>query len=93
MYSITIIGLALLSLSSAQRTVTLFLPGFDSMSLVASIVASDSKATTYAVQCAPGTDSNDCGMEDGLLLTQGPSTVAITTSLVDIVDGKTVALM
>jgi len=93
MLAITLLGLGLAGRSLAQSTVSLYLPGFDPVPLVASIVASDSKATTYAVQCAPGTDSNDCGLGGGILLTQGPATAAITTSQVEVSGGKTVTLL
>lgn len=95
MLSIAILGLALVGMSSTQSTVSLYLPGFDSMPLplVASIITSDSKATTYAVQCAPGTDSNDCGMGGGILLTQGPATAAFTTTEVEVSGGSTVTLL
>ena len=93
MLSTTILGLAFASLSTAQNTVSLYLPGFDPMPLVASIVASDPKATTYAVQCVAGTDSNDCGMGGGILLTQGPSSVGFTTYQVTVSSGSTITLL
>ena len=94
MLSITILGLTLASLSSAQSTVSLYLPGgFDPMPLVASILGSDSKATTYAVRCVPGTDENDCGMGGGIRVTQGPATAAYTISLVEVSGESTTTLV
>jgi len=82
MLSTTIFGLAFAGLSSAQSTVSLFLAGTDPMPLLASVIGSDATATTYAVQCPPGTDGNDCGIGGGLILTQGPATVAYTMELI-----------
>jgi len=74
-------GLALAGLTIAQSTtVSLFIPGADTQPLVGSIIGSDSTATTYAVQCAPGTDSNDCGFPGVFTLTEGPSTAKYAIS-------------
>jgi len=75
----SVFGLATATLSFAQSsTISLFIPGADSQSLVASIVGSDATATTYAFQCAPGTDSDDCGFPEVVTLTEGASTAAYT---------------
>jgi len=67
------------STSLAQTsTVNLFIPGADVQPLVASIVASDATATTYAVECSPGTDSSDCGFPGVFTLTEGPSRAQYT---------------
>ncbi|KAH8701006.1 hypothetical protein BGW36DRAFT_375384 [Talaromyces proteolyticus] len=83
MASIALATLALLgSAAAADQTVTLFLPGFDPQALVASIAGSDASATTYAIQCAPGTSSDDCGAGDGFTLIEGPKTAHL-----EMVDG------
>jgi hypothetical protein len=48
---------------AAQSTLatSLFIPEADPQSLVASVIAVQDAATTYAIGCPPGTDSNDCG--------------------------------
>ncbi|KAH0496789.1 hypothetical protein TgHK011_004135 [Trichoderma gracile] len=76
-------SLALLAFSSAvlaaqTTTVKLLLPFADPQPLVASVIAADSSATTYAVGCPPGTDSDDCGFAESQTITQGPSTYAFT---------------
>ena len=81
MLSTAIFCLALAGLSSAQSTVSLLLLGADQMPLLASVVGSDATATTYAVICPSGTDASDCGIGEGLILTQGPATVAYTMDL------------
>ncbi|KAH6665510.1 hypothetical protein B0J14DRAFT_643735 [Halenospora varia] len=73
-------ALSLAALSLAQSTVSLFIPGADTQPLVASVIGSDLLATTYAVQCTPGTDSSDCGFPGIFTLTEGPSTAAYTLS-------------
>ncbi|KAE8451133.1 hypothetical protein EG329_004805 [Mollisiaceae sp. DMI_Dod_QoI] len=79
MHSTAILGLAMVTLSLAQTsTVSLYIPDADTQSLVASIVGSDATATTYAFQCAPGTDSDDCGFPGTYTLTEGPSTAVYT---------------
>jgi hypothetical protein len=94
--AICVVGLAVAGFSSAQSTVSLFIPGADLQPLVASIVGSvqissclprdftdssqDATATTYAIQCVPGTDSSDCGISGVVTLTEGPSTAVYTMS-------------
>jgi len=77
--SISVFGLAMASLAFAQTSiVTLYIPGADVQPLDASIIGSDATATTYAIQCAPGTDSSDCGLPGVITLTEGPKTAAYT---------------
>ena len=38
----------------------------------------DATATTYAVQCKPGTDASDCGFPGVFTLTEGPARAAYT---------------
>lgn len=71
-------GLVFAGLSVAQSTISLFIPGADPQPLVGSIVASDATATTYALECAPGTDGSDCGFPGVFTLTEGPSTAVYT---------------
>lgn len=40
-------------------------------------VMQDATATTYSINCPPGTDSSDCGMGPGLTLIAGPKTTMI----------------
>ena len=93
--AICVVGLVVLEFSSAQST-SLFVPGADPQPLVASIVGSvrissclhrdlidysqDASATTYALQCVPGTDSSECGIPGVVTLTEGPSTAVYTMS-------------
>ncbi|MCJ1253920.1 Mucin-21 [Lignoscripta atroalba] len=81
MLTATLTALAFIGLSSAQSTVSLFLLSTDNQSLVGSIVGSDSTATTYVIQCPPGTDSNDCGYPIPVTVMQGPATVFYSMSL------------
>ncbi|KAF4636028.1 hypothetical protein G7Y89_g2073 [Cudoniella acicularis] len=75
--TITAFALAFATLSSAQSTVSLFVPGADLQPLAASIIGSDTLATTYAVQCAL---ESPCGFDGVFTLTEGPSTAAYTLS-------------
>jgi hypothetical protein len=86
-------SLALLALAGAvvaaqSTTVSLLLPYGDAQTIVASVVAADSTATTYLFGCAPGTDSNDCGYPSSQTVTQGPSTWIYSASY-DSGDGET----
>ncbi|GAD94170.1 hypothetical protein PVAR5_2792 [Paecilomyces variotii No. 5] len=74
-------SLALVAGASAQSTVSLFLPGFDTQSMVASVVGSDSVATTYSIGCAPNVDSEDCGVPPGFTIAQGASTMNYVMSI------------
>ncbi|ODA76268.1 hypothetical protein RJ55_08113 [Drechmeria coniospora] len=47
---------------------------FDPQSLVGSVIAVDSQATTYAIGCAPDTPSDECGAPSSYTVAQGPST-------------------
>ncbi|TVY48058.1 hypothetical protein LOCC1_G001531 [Lachnellula occidentalis] len=73
MYKYTLV-LALLSIASAQSTTRLLLIGFGTQDIVASIVGSDSTATTFAIACGDP-DSEDCGIPTSFIFTQGPSTI------------------
>ncbi|KAL4975288.1 hypothetical protein BDW66DRAFT_152103 [Aspergillus desertorum] len=58
---------ALASLAVAESTVTsMYIFGADRQPLAASIMGNDAAATTYSINCPPGTDSSDCGMGPGM---------------------------
>ncbi|KAL4811760.1 hypothetical protein BDW67DRAFT_171341 [Aspergillus spinulosporus] len=58
---------SLASLAIAESTVTsMYIFGADRQPLAASIMGNDASATTYSINCPPGTDSNDCGMGPGM---------------------------
>ncbi|KAL1979584.1 hypothetical protein VTN96DRAFT_5540 [Rasamsonia emersonii] len=81
MRSISLLCLALLGCAAAQSsTVTLLLMGLDPTDMEASVVGSDSTATTYNIQCRSGSQNPLCDEwpTDGLTLVEGPSTVAFT---------------
>ncbi|KAI9927060.1 hypothetical protein ASPWEDRAFT_46539 [Aspergillus wentii DTO 134E9] len=70
-----LLGLFLAGLVSAESTViSMFIPQADPQPLAASIVGNDATATTYSINCPPGTDGSDCGMGLGLTLIAGPTT-------------------
>lgn len=73
-----LLSLATAGMASAQNTVTsMLIYGADPQPLVASVVGSDATATTYSINCPPGTDSTDCGMGPGLTLVAGPTTTVL----------------
>nr|XP_001399150.2 GPI anchored protein [Aspergillus niger CBS 513.88] len=73
-----LLGLAAAGLVSAKATVTsMFIYDTDPQPLAASIIGNDATATTYSINCPPGTDSSDCGMGPGLTLIAGPKTTMI----------------
>lgn len=73
--SLTLAIAALVAAATAQST-TLSIPfyGFDTQSIDASIMSVNPSATTMALACPPGTDSNDCGLFPDMTLVYGPST-------------------
>ncbi|GFN16520.1 putative GPI anchored protein [Aspergillus tubingensis] len=76
-----LLGLAAAGLVSAKATVTsMFIFDTDPQPLAASIIGNDATATTYSINCPPGTDSSDCGMGPGLTLIAGPKTTMIMDS-------------
>ncbi|EED16137.1 GPI anchored protein, putative [Talaromyces stipitatus ATCC 10500] len=78
MHSTTVAIALMSSVVAAQSAVTtLFIPGFDNQPLVASIIGGNAAATTYFIECAPGTDASDCGAGMGFTLTEGPKTAHI----------------
>ncbi|GKZ67482.1 hypothetical protein AnigIFM50267_001872 [Aspergillus niger] len=73
-----LLGLAAAGLVSAKATVTsMFIYDTDPQPLAASIIGNDATATSYSINCPPGTDSSDCGMGPGLTLIAGPKTTMI----------------
>jgi len=79
--TVVLYGLAFAGFSFAQSTtISLFVPGADTQPLVGSVIGSDKDATTYALQCAPGTDGSDCGFPGVFTLTEGPSTAVYAIS-------------
>ncbi|PYH82420.1 hypothetical protein BO82DRAFT_353672 [Aspergillus uvarum CBS 121591] len=73
-----LLGLAAAArLVSAQTTVTsMFIYDADPQPLVASVMGVAATATTYYINCPPGTDSSDCGMGPGLTVIAGPQTTS-----------------
>lgn len=67
---------------AAQSTLvtSLFFPDADQQSLVASVIAVENAATTYAISCPPGTDSDDCGFPSPWSMTYGPGFYAAQTT-------------
>ncbi|KAL1603925.1 hypothetical protein SLS60_005517 [Paraconiothyrium brasiliense] len=64
--------------------VSVILPGADNQTLVGSVIAVKSALTTLNVACAPGTDSDECGMPmGGMKVTQGPSTAVMSTVIAE----------
>ncbi|KUI53097.1 hypothetical protein VP1G_00330 [Cytospora mali] len=67
---------ALVATTMAQSTsvTTLFLYGAEGDNIVGSVMSVAPGATTYFVNCAPGTDASDCGLGLGVTVVEGPST-------------------
>jgi len=68
------------SAADPTTTVSLFLPGFDQQALVGSIVGAKASTTTYAIECAPSSSSDDCGIDDPITITAAPDGVHLTMS-------------
>ncbi|KAH8593435.1 hypothetical protein B0O99DRAFT_688652 [Bisporella sp. PMI_857] len=58
-----------------QVTTDLFLVGFETQKLVASVITSDASATTFSVACADSVKTADCELPTSFTFTQGPSTM------------------
>ena len=56
--------------AAAPITTSLLVAGADKQPLAASVIGADRTATTYSINCPPGTDSNECGMGPGMTVTQ-----------------------
>lgn len=78
--SLVVLGAAAALAAGQSTTIDLFLPMFDKQKLVGSVVDADSTATTYAIACPSGANSDDCGLSESQTVTQGPSTWALTMS-------------
>ena len=76
-------GLAAVSTAAAagaQQTtvVSIMLPfGSDDQTIYASVVGASPAATTFAISCPPGTDSDECGLGTGFTLVSGPKTLSV----------------
>lgn len=70
---------ALVATTMAQSTsvTSLFLYGSEGENIVASVMSVAPGATTYFINCAEGTDSNDCGFGQGMTFVEGPSTFGL----------------
>ncbi|KAJ5773770.1 hypothetical protein N7457_008666 [Penicillium paradoxum] len=66
---------ATLGLAQDYPVVSLFIPNADPQSLVGAVVQENSATTTYSINCPPGTNSTDCGMGPGMLLTTAATSV------------------
>ncbi|KAK3353594.1 hypothetical protein B0T25DRAFT_518630 [Lasiosphaeria hispida] len=69
-------ALAGLTLAQSTTVVTLALPFADSQKIEASVIGAGAAATTYFIACPSGTDDTECGLGDGMTVTEGPSTLA-----------------
>ncbi|KAJ5589700.1 hypothetical protein N7450_003672 [Penicillium hetheringtonii] len=79
---ISLLTLLTVTLVSAESFVTsLFIPDVEGTALVASIISQSAGTTTYSINCPPGTDSSDCGVSPGLILTSGPKVVEWSMSV------------
>jgi hypothetical protein len=58
-------------MTTTRFSTSLPLPGYGTQSLVAEVLGADATATTYLLNCPPGTDGNDCGTYNNSL-TIGP---------------------
>jgi hypothetical protein len=74
----TLILASLVGFAAAQTSVV-SIPFYllDTQSIEASVVSANPSATTMALNCPTGTDSNDCGLFPEMTLIYGPSTYHI----------------
>ena len=72
--------LALAAPSNTTGSLSLFIPGADPQSLVASAIATSSAITTFLIACPTGTGSSNCGFSEPFTLVEGPSTVSYAYS-------------
>ncbi|KAG9240815.1 hypothetical protein BJ878DRAFT_570712 [Calycina marina] len=70
----TVLAVATVGVQAKDKAVTtsLFMVGFDSESLVGSVIASDASATTFSVACA---ETKNCDLPTNFIFTQGTSTM------------------
>ena len=68
--------MAATTLAQTTSVTSLFLYGFEGENIVASVISAAPDATTYSINCAPGTDSSDCGFGLGITVEDGKSTFA-----------------
>ncbi|KAI1853218.1 hypothetical protein JX266_001924 [Neoarthrinium moseri] len=70
---------------------SIFLPGFDTQSLVASVITAAPTATEYFLQCDSG-NLMECGVGTGMTVTEGPSTFGLEFNGTDIAISEACAL-
>ncbi|KAL2287020.1 hypothetical protein FJTKL_06045 [Diaporthe vaccinii] len=70
---------ALVAGAMAQSTsvTSMFLYGYEGENIVASVISAAPDATSYYVNCAPGTDGSDCGFGPGVTFVDGGSSVGL----------------
>lgn len=62
------------SLAQSTTVVDVLIPQVDQQTIFASVVSVGPDATAYSLACPPDTDSTDCGIGGGFLVTAGPTT-------------------
>ncbi|KAH8681365.1 hypothetical protein BX600DRAFT_446379 [Xylariales sp. PMI_506] len=70
--------------TQTSSVTSIFLPGFDQSSLVASVITAAPSATTYFVQCGGLANSLNCELGSGVTVVEGPSTFDISVNNSDI---------
>lgn len=80
----TVFTLAQLATAQSTSTVSLFVYDADPQPLVASVVGADAAATTYAIVCPDGTDSNHCGLPSPWTMTYGSTYYEVQTTEADV---------
>ncbi|KAK7714532.1 hypothetical protein SLS63_011722 [Diaporthe eres] len=76
---------ALVAGAMAQSTsvTSMFLYGYEGENIVASVISAAPDATSYYVNCAPGTDGSDCGFGPGVTFVDGGSSVGLHVTEAD----------
>ncbi|KAI9040162.1 putative GPI anchored glycoprotein [Aspergillus affinis] len=73
----------------ANDIVSIFLPEADPQPIVGKVIGVDGPLTSYVLYCAPGTDSDECGLpSEGYTVAQGASTYDMVYSYEDYVQSQ-----
>ncbi|KAM0563705.1 hypothetical protein ACHAPJ_001436 [Fusarium lateritium] len=79
--SLALLAGVVAAVAAQTTTVNFLLPLYDRQALEGSVVAVKDGATTIAIHCPKGADSNDCGILSTDTVVGGPSTMHLTYSM------------
>lgn len=77
-YTTSMLMAAGLAAAAETTTVSVLMPLVPAETLLGSVISAGPSATTYTISCPEGIAETACGLPFGIVVTNGPSTIAYT---------------